>query len=398
MLKPRDKVIAAINRRLESVSSENTKAFQTHAEEVLKEEYNIPLGLSSDYVSRNASFNEASDFILFAVMDAVGEIKIHDYFSDKEYSKYKKQKFEYKKIKFPLVFNAIQIAEDQWISSISAKQLMEFRNCQIISYNENTQRTMTRSTSGGIEHYKITLNRKAVEGIKKSYLNNAYIPNTLTFNIPEDTEFDYDASAELLNITSLSHFDILDGYHRYIALSEISNTNPKFDYSMELRLVTFSEEKARQFIWQEDQKTKMSRIDSATFNQYKTSNVIVQRLNGGALKGAASTNEGKVDSAILANALDYTFAANSDDLTRSQQIRLAKDVNDSFEILVENTPEVLDSKWDRLATICIVFGLYKGCFDFDKIMHLYDKSKGNVGSRLGQKDINRLEEIWERMG
>lgn len=41
---------------------------------------------------------------------------------------------------------------------------------------------------------------------------------------------------------------------------------------MEIRIVSFTEEKAKQFIYQKEQKTKMKQIDSAAMNQYSPAN------------------------------------------------------------------------------------------------------------------------------
>ncbi len=50
---------------------------------------------------------------------------------------------------------------------------------------------------------------------------------------------------------------------------------------MEIRIVSFTEEKAKQFIYQKDQKTKMKQIDSAAMNQYSPANTVkaIRALN-----------------------------------------------------------------------------------------------------------------------
>lgn len=399
MLKPRIKVEEAIQRQLKILEKnpltyrEKIKAL---SDELVRQR-GISFSEASDLLSQKLHVSAASDFELFALMEALDSNLITDYFTSIEIKKYSDLKIQEPQISFPIEFNVIQVAEDQWLGSITARQLMLFRDTQFINYNQNTQRTMTRINRGVFESYKITLNRKAIEGIKKSFTRNAYIPNTITLNLPDDAEFDYDEEQNKLIVTNISHFDILDGYHRYIAISELTNSDPDFDYTMELRIVSFSETKAKQFIWQEDQKTKMSKADSATFNQYKASNIIAQRLNSGALRGIINNNGGIIDTAVLTNIFDYTYLKGKNDLTRSEEISLAKKIGKDFEKLEDNDPTVFDVRWDREFTICAVYCLFNGCFDANKIKILAENAKSEISTRLNQRDISRLNDVWKEV-
>lgn len=399
MLKPREKAEEAIQRQLR-ILEKDPSTYRGNIK-ALSDELVIKYGLSysavSDLLSQRVHISTASDFELFAIMNAFSDGLTRDYFTPIEIKKYSDYKVKESKISFPIEFNVIQVAEDQWLGSITAKQLMLFRDTQFINYNQNTQRTMTRINRGVFESYKITLNRKAVEGIKKSFTRNAYIPNTITLNLPDDAEFDYDEDENKLIITSISHFDILDGYHRYIAISELTNSDPDFDYTMELRIVSFSEEKAKQFIWQEDQKTKMSKADSSTFNQYKASNIIAQRLNSGALRGIVNSNGGIIDTAVLTNILDYTYLKGKQDLTRSEEISLAKKIGKDFEKLEESDPKIFDSRWDREYTICVIYCLFNGCFNAKRIKAFAEVGKTEISTRLNQRDISRLDSVWKEV-
>lgn len=397
MLKPREKIEESIQRQLRALEKDPSN-YRTNINSLvdkLNSKYGISFSEASDLLSQKVHISTVSDFELYAVMSVVNGKLIPDYFTPIEIKKYSTFKVSEEKITFPIEFNVIQVAEDQWLGNITAKQLMLFRDTQFINYNQNTQRTMTRINHGVFESYKITLNRKAVEGIKRSFARNAYIPNTITLNLPDDAEFDYDEMENKLIITSISHFDILDGYHRYIAISELTNNDPDFDYTMELRIVSFSEEKAKQFIWQEDQKTKMSKADSATFNQYKASNIIAQRLNSGTLRGIVNNNGGIIDTAVLTNILDYTYLKGKQDLTRSEEISLAKKIGKDFEKLENDNPKIFDERWDREYTICVIYCLFNGCFNASKINSFAKAARGEISARLNQRDISRLNAVWK---
>lgn len=232
------------------------------------------------YLHMRKSLTDASDFLLFCLAISYFPNYLDDYFLPKEIESYNNLKIQKEEITGQLKINAVQIADNQWIGKISVKELMLWRNAQIINYNENAQRTMKHITRRGQDFYQIYLNKRAVNSIMEIMKSGNYIANTLTFNMTENTYYEYDVETNTLLIDiSEEKLDILDGYHRYIALSKIYNENPDFDFNMEIRIVQFTESTAQQFIWQEDQKTKMRKSQSNAMNQMKLANIITQRVN-----------------------------------------------------------------------------------------------------------------------
>ena len=106
----------------------------------------MTIEMCSDFISGRIDIETANDFQLYRLM--VYYQKIHEltaketnYYSKSEIDKYSKTKYEVKEIKFPIRISAIPVTQDQWIGVTSVKQLMDFRDAQLIYYNENTQRT-----------------------------------------------------------------------------------------------------------------------------------------------------------------------------------------------------------------------------------------------------------------
>lgn len=368
-----------------------------HFSEMIYREYNIPINLTTDYLNGKKPLNDATEFMLFAILSTLDDSKLQQYFTEKDYVKYANAKYEPEKIKFPLKLPAVMIAEDQWLCAVDAKTLMQFRDAQLIEYNEHTQRTLTRVVRKGKETYKITINRKAIDGIKESYRNGTYIPNTITLNMPEGTEYDYVPTKDgpMLVIEHIEHFDILDGYHRYLAISELFNEDPDFNYIMELRFVSYREEKARQFIWQEDQKTKMSKVDSESFNQYKQSNVIVNRICSGPYSNIIKPKDGIIDAAVLSSVLDQTYLKNKTKLTRSAETQIAMDIEDDFKKLEKYDPTIFDKRWSREFTICIIYCLWLKMKDMDKLIQFSTYAAPKISARFNGRDITRIEKAME---
>lgn len=147
----------------------------------VKDTYDIPRTITSDYISMRLPLEQASEFILFCLLDGLEKIikkkttDIDKFFTMQEFKIYKDSKYETNEIKFPLRLKMIQVAEDQWIGRIDTKTLMEFRRAQLINYNANAQRTMQRIVRGENEFYKITINKETVSAIKALVKKNIYI-------------------------------------------------------------------------------------------------------------------------------------------------------------------------------------------------------------------------------
>ena len=339
-----------------------------------KDTYDIPIGITSDHLTLRTSIRDTSDFILFCLLDSLVKSskdfnkKVEDYFTEQEIRTYSNGKFKVDKIKFPLRFKTIQVSDDQWIGTIDFEMLMKLRAAQLINYNENAQRTMKKIIRGDKEVYKITLNEAAVEAIKEMYLNNIYIPTVITLNIPAeiDNDFYYDDDNGELVIKSLKYFDIIDGYHRYIAACRAKVVKPDLNLKMELRISNFYIDKAKQFIYQEEQKTKMKTEDSNSYNQYNPSNKIIDRLNTNPqsnLQGLISLNEGIIDYGELSGLIQHFYFGRYIKKKDEKAIMFSviKELTENFNMLTEYDMKYLEKPYSyrQLLIVMSVFDYYK---------------------------------------
>lgn len=367
------------------VDNDKCKSIYNYANET----YEIPKGLVSDLISKRMAMSNASEFVLFILLDSMNNVLresqeilgVDNFYTMKEAKYYRTSKYEVEKIKFPLVFKMVQIDNDQWIGKITVGMLMKLRRAQLINYNQNAQRTMQRVVKGDKETYKITLNQKAVGEIQDSLEKNEFIPNTITLNIPTETEYDfyYDEESCSLVIKSLEHFDCTDGFHRYIAACQICDMNAEFDYPMELRIANFTEDKAKQFIYQEDKKTQMKKVDSRSMNMNKASNIIVTRLNENVrcnLKGMISRNEGLIHFGELSDLVDYFYCKGiTKEKEKSVVIQAIKELTDNFNILTEYNTEYLEHRMNyrTLLTVMFCFDYFRDTEDKNKMCEVIEK-------------------------
>ena len=361
--------------------------------------FEVPESEFSAYVTMRKSLVEASEFMLFILCFVVfSSSEPKQFFTESEISTYLSTKWHIEKAKFPLEFDMTMINDEQFIGKISVKELMKLKDAQLINYNENAQRTMKRIIRGETEYYQISLSKEAVYSIMESFESDMYIPNTITLNLPEDAVFNYNQKERKLIIKKAKYLDILDGYHRYIAMSKVCTEFPDFDYEMELRIVQFTEDKARRFIWQEDQKTKMSKVDSESMDTAKLSNKIVERINRSncILAGNISRNAGIINAAQLSNIIDVVLLkgiGKTDELSAMKTY--TTQIIDAIEYLANEEPYIVNSPWPKKFIFIMVFELKYG--DIKNTERDYKKIENEksiyAASILTQSDVTRTKKI-----
>ena len=322
--------------------------------------YHIPEGMSSDALTLRKDLGEYSNYILFCLLSVINPKKLKDYFVDVEIDTFSVTKYEEEgKIELPiLIKNMVAVSSDQFIGSVTMQWLMKLGDAQFVNYNAATQRTLKREIKGNAEYYRPYVNRKSVRDIADSMRRGSYIPNVMTFNMPEDTDYEY--MNGILRVNHISKFDITDGYHRYLAMRSIYNEDHSFDYPMEIRITSFPINKAQHFIWQEDQGTKMKKIDSSSLNQYDPANIIIQKLNANPmfnLHGEILRIGGIIKSGDLSNMITYFFFRhyNKNEI-KVRTLNVSNILFRKFNILTENDHEFLTEpySWRKLVIVMYV--------------------------------------------
>lgn len=281
--------------------------------------HNIPGEILIEIVNGRRTMSNIPLLYLYAFAEAIDKLDgtslTSSYFDDEEIKQYKKEKYQKEKFKFPIVIPCIPVKNDQWIGAVDARFFMELREAQLIRYNPDAQRVMKKVSrrKDGVETYQIAVNMKAVNEITEEMRNGSYLPDEITLNIPEDMDVKIDYVNGELIIDKLDYFDISDGYHRYLAMGRLYDEDENFNYPMEIRIVRYSTYKVKRFIYQKDQKTKMSKIDSSSMNMNSFSNIIAEQLNTeyGAgefvLHGKINRSSGTINLPELSAIIDYFY-------------------------------------------------------------------------------------------
>lgn len=352
-MKKSERYLAEITKEIKEIADQKKKVLEYS--DILYKKYKIPSDIATDYLTCRFDIITAQPEVAAAIGTLFG--------IDDNIELLKNWTFSVEKLPKQLQYEVYQVSNDQWIGAITVSELMQLRDAQVINYNENTQRVMKRINKGNEEIYAITLNKKAILSMEELFLSGTYIPNTITLNMPEGTNFSY--SDGVLTIKNLDHFDITDGYHRYIAMSNLYNKDKEFDYPMELRITNYSEDKSRQLIWQEDQKTKMSRIDSESMNANETANKIAYRLNVSRTCNLAGmiVQNGIINFAELAEIIRATYLPVSKIFSKKREldaiINAEKEIREGLNRVTEDDSDLMEHTWKREFLYCLIYNINK---------------------------------------
>lgn len=327
--------------------------------------YNIPRGIITDIPTKRVEETEAtkSSFVMFGIIDALDDMQKTNikqkFFTEIELREFPEMKFQEEKLTFPWRVPMIQVAEDQWIGSIDMDTLNLLRNASMIKYNPDTQRALKKIINGDDIQYEINVHESVVKEVQKFYHDFKYIPNTLSLNMGENSneDFYYDDNAKELVIEQLDHFDMSDGYHRYYGACREKDQNPDFNTTFELRVTHFDATKARQFIFQEDLKTHLSKIESAGMNMNAPENLICERLNKDItcnFIGKIDRNKGTINLSEFAMIIRGYYLKNRRNVKQFEIASLAKEISQQLNIISDEYPEYIDKRWNfwELLVLC----------------------------------------------
>lgn len=390
MLKDRANLIQDIQNYFDKIVFNKKK--QDKIIRFCADQFNYPEGIISDYLRGQKDVAGSETGMLYILSAAIDDNSsknhfVKDYFTNQEKEVFSGYKYEDNKSNFPLKFKMISVSVDSWVGAITAKELIRLYQSQLINYNANTQRALKYIFRRGETSYRVDVNRKAVREIADLFESNKYISNTLTLNIPPDeaeNDFYYNNQTNELVINNIKMFDILDGYHRLLGIFEAIKNNPDFDYPMELRITTYDDTKAKQFIYQEDQKTKMKKVQSDAYNVYSFANRVIAKLNADPLcdiQGLVTMSGEHISQPWLGNLIENWLFYKKSKAEGRQIINDAeKCLVDAFNSLIKADEAYLNKRYSYIELVAI-------CYYSLKML------EGKTFNELGMKIISLIEKL-----
>lgn len=342
--------------------------------------FNLPYDTIEQMVTFKRDIREFTTFEVFAVVWFADRDSLKKYFTVDEIKYLSEQKVETETIQLPLTFtNMVEIAPDQWIGKITLQQIIKMRNARLINYEEGEQRAFRRMKSGNIEIWRPFVSNRNVKEIKASMEAGTYIPDPITLNMPEGSQYSFENNTLTVFSLPKGMFNLDDGYHRYLAMIMINNFDKTFDYPMELRIVNFSNAKANNFIFQQDQKTPMKKVMSDSYDQNAVANKVIARLKEDPscnVQTMIGRNDAKINEAVLSKLIKHFFVnqhvKKEDEM--AHVISIKNDLRRKFNALTEQDARFFNGYTDALLFVT----MYVFASDIleakyaEKITQLYD--------------------------
>ena len=285
--------------------------------------------------------------------------------------------------------NVLQINNNQWVCSLHIKDIIDLYLGQLIHYNTETQRQQTVvKTSTGSVKTKITVNQKSVKEIEKLIEKGLFISNFITINVNEDSgsSFVYDDEDSSFTLKE-GHFDIIDGFHRMLAMSQAYSKNNNIDYITGVHIVAFPTDKAKRYIIQEDKKNKINKQYIKTLDGSDLINVLIDRLNETSYCETFGNirEDGKFSKTLFYSAISKTYGKIKERSDISKIVnKLVPVINDYCEHRRLERYNILD-----LLTICQA-SKKDGIINYNKVAldsntKLFSSRRSNVTTELMQK-------------
>ena len=379
--------------------------FKREVKKFLMEKYEYSDIEYMQYIIGAKSKDEIPDNEMYWLIDAFNNVfranmEIKTFFSDKEIIRFSNLKADYLKAEiYPIKISpVIEIAEDQWVTKISIDLLKEFYDNQLIIYNPRTQRQLKQMRRGQDVLYTIDIVSSSVKAIEGLMNKGEFVPNALTLNLNvDDPEVDFDIIGSELVLNS-GKFDIIDGFHRFRAAINTKIKNPDFQFNFILNIMNFTEDKACQYIEQEDKRNKISKSYLASMDKSSSTNIIIDKLNNtldSPVRGKIErAHRGEIDKAILFSLLE--FILKTKDMNRSQCIRTAVFIINILKIIQENNPDIV---FDDTTMPVIIYGstISKDVYECaEKIESALEKNVPIISNVTDMK-VNKIKALFEEV-
>lgn len=407
MKKDRDVLEQVLNNLFDEYNR-NTDVTTTVKKKLV--EHGINIGTATGILNTSIPISTQSLAVLclisIALYETTEEPKINPeiYFTPDEIKTAQSLKREIVNIKdYIEIENIKQVSDDQWITTMTYKQVADLYASGKVRYNKETQRNTIFKEYGDKIIESININKTSVKEIKELMLKGLFIPNIITFNILATGKEKFEVSGKNDSIRIYDNLDIIDGFHRSLGLIETVAENPEIEGTIEVRITNFNIDKCHRFIVQEDKKNKIDKKYIQTINVEELENKVVKLLNersDSELMGKITTNiifyrnQGYVLGNVLADAIRHNF-----------EIKSMRDVNNVADFLIKGFTEIVGKFIDdfknlevsRKNNVKTLSSTFIGYVTLLAELQENENWKSELEQILNKIDFSNSNPIWEQL-
>jgi hypothetical protein len=288
-----DKTLREVLQRKIAQLKEYPRSAQKEVEMVMANKYNVKFSTTVDIFNGFLPIESMGYDMLYKLMTAIHEVTLErcqdldpsdlyapKYFTEQELeSKIYDKPLDENNDDFDIVIDEWnQITNDQYHFIASSDEVLKWTNLNKLKYNPNVQRDLKVKVNKGTEIMVVDINTDAVKEMEDLIENNEFFSDNLTINVNPDLYEEPKIVKNKLIIPKESHIDLIDGFHRCLALMNVKRRKSDLKFTFQFNLTVFNEEKANKYMLQMDKKNHLSEEQVIRTNKNNFNNLVVTRL------------------------------------------------------------------------------------------------------------------------
>lgn len=378
--------------------------------------YDVHAGISQGLLNFPERVKDIDLRLLFLLTEVVykssGDMDIDPrfYFTEseqKESYKYSHQQNEF--LSFPLALpNTTIVGNEAYLTSLSIKTIKKLLDNQLLKYNFENQREAKVVKRNDVITLSPTVNKHNIREITEHLKHGTLVPTILVFNASvgtssEDEELVYDTKKMELVINRDTDLEILDGYHRCVALNNALEMYPDLEFNFGVLITNYSLNKSKSYQAQIAKAHPISQTRVMELESKRYSDTVVSQLREESdLKGRISQTSRTHTSAdelvsynILSNAIDQFFPMN----TKKEALDVAAYLTDFFNYLIGSYPDAFINNQTeyRKKTIFIDNNTFYGYILLAKRMQEQGCKLNKIQEIINSIDFSRDNKLWEEL-
>lgn len=174
-----------------------------------------------------------------------------------------------------------QVSDTKYKIYTNINEVIQWRNHNKLRFNPETQRDLITISSSDKNIKKLDINRSAINQMKNLMKKGLYYNVCGILNINPDFDYEYLPYKDGRNliIPKECHIDLIEGFHNYIAETELKDEDPNFEFEIEFTLMILDTERANDLISQMDKKTHFRIAQANRIDRTNEVTYIVNTLN-----------------------------------------------------------------------------------------------------------------------
>ena len=285
-----------LRNKIANIQKDHPKKYAKELGFIMAQNFNVKYGMTAGIFNDPAIFDTMSYDMMYKLMVSLKELlkdysieidstdlNVDYYFTDAEKTMYSIP-LEEKENDFDIVIKEWHRQKEGQYDIITIftniDEVIKWRDYNKLRFNPETQRDLITVKTKGVPIKKLDINNNSISKMKELMLKGIYFPVTGHINInPEFSEETIYFSNGDLIIPQKAKIDLIEGFHNYIAETQVKDENPDWEYPVKFELLFLNTERANEFINQMDTKNHLKAAQKAKIDTGSQANYIINELN-----------------------------------------------------------------------------------------------------------------------